>query len=117
MVVFLSDSSLVPIAYPRSFYSPECVEGEFSELRHDGVLRSAHEPLDSLTLSSEAPAVVGLFGARRLSQQPLSFPSPETTPTRTYEGSAQVDYFGTLRQARSTVTTWHLWDTHVVVED
>src|SRR5918994_5173344 len=31
---------------PRKFerYSPECVEGEFSELRVDGVLRSSHSP-------------------------------------------------------------------------
>jgi hypothetical protein len=82
-----------------------CVEGEYGEVPLNGVLRRLHEPLDSLSLSSESPAIVGVFGARRLSQQSLSFPSPEKVPTRIYEGIAQVDHFGTLRQAWSTVTT------------
>jgi hypothetical protein len=36
-------------------------------------------PIDSLSLLSESPAIVCLFGARRLSQHNLilSFPSPE----------------------------------------
>jgi hypothetical protein len=33
---------------PLSPYSPECVEGEFSEVRHNGVLRSCRLQDDSL---------------------------------------------------------------------
>src|SRR5215218_9639551 len=48
------------------------------ELRHDVVLGSSHDnPIDSLSLSSESPAILCLFGARRLSQQSHSFfPEP-----------------------------------------
>jgi hypothetical protein len=50
-------------------------------------------PIDSLRLFSESPAILRLFGARRLSQHDiiLSFPSPEEAPTLIYEGMAQME--------------------------
>ena len=49
--------------------------------------------IDSLRLFSESPAILHLFGARRLSQHNLilSFPSPEEAPTLIHEGMAQMD--------------------------
>src|SRR5215212_5409996 len=53
---------------------------EFYEVLLSGSLRSTHYPhLHSLSVFSESPAILGLFGARRLSQHNLflPFPSPE----------------------------------------
>src|SRR5215208_6896841 len=41
MVPLLGSSSLEPTVYSCSFYSLECVEDEFCELRRHGVLRSS----------------------------------------------------------------------------
>jgi hypothetical protein len=41
--------------------------------------------------SHESPAVLRPFGARRLSQQSHSFPSPEWVPASIYEAIPQVD--------------------------
>jgi hypothetical protein len=46
-------------------YSSECWEAEFREVHTI--------PIDSLSLFSNSPAILGLFGARRLSQQSHSF--------------------------------------------
>ena len=71
----------------------------------NGVLRSSHQPLDSLRMFSESPSIVGLFGARRLSQQSNSFsPEPQkgTYPYDVRRYRTSVDYFGTLRRTQTT---------------
>ena len=71
----------------------------FSELRIGKILRRTHDPTDSLRVFSESPAILVLSG---LGDCPnniiLSFPSPQKVPTRIYEGTTQVDYFGTPRR-------------------
>src|SRR5215208_3546149 len=60
-------------------------------------------PIDSLRVFSNSPAIVYLFGARRLSQHNLiSFLSraPKRCLPRIYEGIPQVDYFLALSCSR-----------------
>src|SRR5215204_222128 len=56
MVPFLGPSCLEPTVYPRSFYSPECVEGEFCELRLYGLLRSS----GTLGLAQEGGRIISV---------------------------------------------------------
>ena len=73
------------------------VEGPFclfQTVSQDAFCQEHTIPIDSLILFSESPAIVRLFGARRLSQQSHPFfPSPEKVRTCIYEGIPQVDCF------------------------
>ena len=58
-----------------------------------GFSRTSANPIDSLSVFSDLPAIVCLFGARRLSQQSRSF-FPELRKgayPRIYEGIPQMD--------------------------
>jgi hypothetical protein len=66
-------------------YSPNLVEGGLCGHRSLTEFCDVNTiPTDPLSLFSEWLAIVGLFGARRLSQQSLAFPSPEEAPTLVY---------------------------------
>jgi hypothetical protein len=72
----------------------------FSELRIGKILRRTHDPTDSLRVFSESPTILGLFGARRLSQQHYpSFPEPPKCANPNKRGHCTMDYFGTPRRA------------------
>ncbi len=71
------------------------------ELRLGGGLGSSHEnPIDSLSLFSESPAIVCLFGARRLSQQSHPFfPEPRKRCQPVYTDTEAALFNRVLREA------------------
>jgi hypothetical protein len=91
----ISPMAMIPSTRPsrRPHEVPSAIL--YSRVRgKDASLRSTHTiPMDSLSLFSESPSILRLFGARRLSQHNLilSFPSPARSRTRIYEGIPEVD--------------------------
>src|SRR5215217_3135661 len=55
------DDTRRDLRHPAKIYSPECVEGEFCELRRDGVLRSSHTSGSRKLHHPLCPLILGLL--------------------------------------------------------